>query len=519
MSEILIEKTNLNWKTPDFKDVLFYFEEISKIPRCSKNEEKIATYLENFGKENRLETKRDENNNVLIKVPASPTFKNFPTVILQSHMDIVCEKEAESSHNFEKDSLKLSYIQENGRSYITADKTTLGADDGIGMAYMLAVAVSKNISHPPLELLFTTDEEKGLTGARKMDEAFISGTYLINLDSDEEGVIIIGCAGGIQIDFKKQFKIEENKKTGKTEACSVSAPVYSATVFGLLGGHSGTEIHVGRENANRTLARFLTAVCDKYSDADLKMMQIEGGNAHNAIPRQAECFFSANISILDLKKEAEKQAAQIKADPKFNDSDFQISIREVKTNDPNTSNLTFISTEETKQILRFLTSIQTGVFEMSPKIPDFVLVSGNLATIRTKTEANRFDEKEIKITYSLRSGNEKKLKDQIQRMAELAEGHNFNFETSNTYNPWEPDFDSPFLKKCQETYAQTFQENAKIMSIHAGLECSVFKEKKPAIQMVSIGPDIIGAHTPSEKLNLETAEKTWIYLKELLKSF
>jgi Di- and tripeptidases len=192
----------------DFEAVLSIFEEISKIPRCSKNEEKIAAYLENFGKSRGFETKRDSHNNILIQVPATAGFENLPAVVLQSHMDMVCEKENGSTHNFSKDALSLNYIEENGISYLTAEKTTLGADNGIGMAYALAIAASNDLCHPPLELLFTTDEEIGLTGAQGMENDFISGEYMINLDSEEEGIIIVGCAGGTQICFKQFIDVK-----------------------------------------------------------------------------------------------------------------------------------------------------------------------------------------------------------------------------------------------------------------------------------------------------------------------
>ena len=497
----------IDFKEPDFQTVLSFFEEISKIPRCSKHEEKIASYLENFGKIHHFETKRDRSHNVLIKVPASSNCENMPAVILQAHIDMVCEKEAGSIHDFSKDSLKLSYVFENGNSYLTADKTTLGADDGIGVAYALAVAASKEIVHPPLELLFTADEEEGLTGAQEMSGDFISGKYMINLDSEEEGTIIIGCAGGAQIEFKKQFEA--------VKLILSDSPRYAVSVFGLLGGHSGTEIHIGRANANKILAKFMTIVCEKQN-SNLKIINISGGSAHNAIPRQADCLFSADISAEDLKTAAEICAAQIKSESGFNDADFQISINEI---DIDIDSLIGFSAAASEQILRFITAVPTGVFEMSQEVKGFVAVSGNSATIKTLNDSGSENEIRIEIVFSLRSESESKLFEKIKELEQFAENHSFDMSVSNIYSPWEPDFKSPFVQKVKDIYSNLFKKEAQILSIHAGLECGVFWKKYPALQMVSIGPDIIGAHTPSEKLNLEAAEIVWIYLKEILKSF
>jgi aminoacyl-histidine dipeptidase len=503
-------KTDINqihFKEPEFQNVLSFFEEISKIPRCSKHEEKIASYLENFGKEHGFETKRDSSNNVLIKVPASSNCENRPTVILQAHMDMVCEKEADSNHDFSKDGLKLSYILENEILYLAADKTTLGADDGIGIAYALAVAASKEIIHPPLELLFTTDEEQGLTGAQEMSDDFISGDYLINLDSEEEGTIIIGCAGGAQVEFRKQFET--------AELLSSDSAFYAVSVSGLLGGHSGTEIHIGRRNANKILAQFMTVVCEK-PDSNLKIIDVSGGSAHNAIPRDAKCLFSADASAEELKTAAEICAAQIKSELGFNDADFQISVSAIDISNFKSSAVGF-SAAASVQILQFLTAIPTGVFDISQESLNFVSSSGNLATV--KTDFKKPGQNEIEIICSLRSDNESKLNENIKDSELLAETHSFDFELSNIYTPWEPDFKSPLVLKCKKIYSDMFQKNVQILSIHAGLECSVFRKKYPSLPMISIGPDIVGAHTPSEKLNLEAAEKVWIYLKEILKSF
>ncbi|MBZ3935968.1 beta-Ala-His dipeptidase [Methanimicrococcus blatticola] len=527
------------WNDSDFKSVLSIFEEISSIPRCSKNEEQIASWLEKFGQDRGFETKRDHCNNVVIQVPASTGMESLPTVVLQAHTDMVCEKEAGTPHNFTTDSLSLHYIEENGVPFLTAEKTTLGADNGIGMAYMLAVAASENIPHPRLELLFTTDEEVGLTGAQGMNADFISGSYLINLDSEEEGVIIIGCAGGTQIGFKRLIDVEDACASDDAEGtdCDSTLLPYTVAVSGLLGGHSGTDIHIGRGNANRILISFFTMLAEKYPQNRMKLIKIKGGTASNTIPRHAELSFVTDISAENLKNEAAIFVENTKAAAGFNDPDLAIGVSDLNFSKDNGLILKAFSIKNTGRIMSFLSAIPNGVFEMSASIPDLVSVSGNLAMIRTKSSAEYFkgtesdiggsdldiytekSKRELEITLSLRSGIESKLKDKIREMMAFSEKYHFNFEITHTYSPWEADFNSDFLKSCADIYARTFGKEVQITAIHAGLECGVFRRTFPSMKMISIGPDIIGAHTPDEKLNLDAAEKVWIYLKEILKSF
>ena len=544
----MLENTTAEMKhESNFKSVISFFEEISKIPRCSKNEEKIAAYLENFGKSRGFETKRDAHNNIVVKIPATPGFETLPAVVLQSHMDMVCEKEADATHDFSKDALKLKYIEEDGIRYLAADKTTLGADNGIGMAYALAIAASdsEKLPHPPLELLFTTDEEIGLTGAQGMENDFISGEFMINLDSEEEGTIIVGCAGGAQIVFKQLVDVEELLPK-KSDAPVSPIFLYEVRISGLKGGHSGTDIHIGRGNSNLIAAHFLIHLEEKYSQKKIELIKIKGGSASNTIPRSTELIFAADISPAVLENEAAEFEEKMLSDSKLNDRDLKIIVEEItlqkirneiktEAKTQTAAALKTFSPKGTGRILRLLTSIPNGVLEMSPEIPDLVLVSGNVAIVKTnvcfefeegaeaeKTELDIFSRKaqrEIEIIYSLRSGNEVKLKEQMKEMMDLADGNQFIAEISHIYMPWEPNFESAFLKKCADVYRKTFEKDATVAAIHAGLECGVFHRMFPSMKMISIGPDIIGAHTPDEKLNLEAAENVWIYLKEILKSF
>lgn len=522
------------WKDPEFKTVLSIFEDLSALPRCSKNESYIASRLEKFGRDRALETKRDHCNNVVIRVPGTSGLESAPTVILQAHMDMVCEKEAGTVHNFAADGIKLVYTEENGTPYLTADKTTLGADNGIGMAYALAVADQKHLPHPPLELLFTTDEEIGLTGAQGMLPDFVSGDYMINLDSEEEGVIIVGCAGGAQLEFKRLITVEDVYD----ENISEEAPLHPFTVVvsGLLGGHSGTDIHIGRGNANQILIHFFVRLHEKYPQHKMKLIKIKGGTAANTIPRRAELSFLTTMPEDELRREAADYAGQMKNTPGFNDPGLTVEISVPDVSSLGTGTLKSFSVQNTERIMNFLSALPNGVFEMSSYIPDLVLVSGNLATIQTKSSAEYFkggekdsdsdadiytekSKRELEIIYSLRSGNEAKMKEKMKELMAFAEKHHFIFGMSHTYAPWEPAFETDFLKKCAAIYQKTFGTDVQITAIHAGLECGVFHRLFPDMNIISIGPDITGAHTPDEKLNLEAAEKVWIYLKEILSAF
>jgi dipeptidase D len=505
-------KPQFKWQDAEFETVLSFFEDISQVPRPSKHEKEIASYIENFGKKNGLKTKRDDFDNVVLFVPASPGFENKPPVVLQSHMDMVCEKEPDSPHNFLTDGLELKYVFENNVPFLTADKTTLGADNGIGMAYALATAVS-SFNHPPLELLFTTDEEEGFTGAQNMSEDFITGKYLINLDSEEEGVLIIGCAGGAQIRFKSFIETVEDNNYAASDS-----NVYHLTVFGLLGGHSGTDIHLNRGNAIQIACLFLKDLAKQ--DASFQLAEIRGGTAHNAIPRDCACLFISHLPEDVILKEAAEFVSQMKARHFEESLQLTVSILDEK--------MPSFSSKNTADVIRFLTELQIGVFEMSPFIKDIVLLSGNLAIVQTAgpcavdcKEAACGEEKahKLEMIYSLRCGDGPLLLGKMKELIDFGEKNGFHAEISNKYPPWSPDIDSPFLEKCFDVYQSVFQEKAKITVIHAGLECSVFSRKIPGIEMVSIGPDIINAHSPSEKLNLIAAEKVWIYLKDILESF
>ena len=511
-------KSQFKWSDTEFETVLSFFEEISKIPRPSKHEKEIASYIEEFGKKNGFETRRDEFDNVVICVPASAGYENKPTVVLQSHTDMVCQKEPDSSHNFFTDSLELSYVFENGVPFLKANKTTLGADDGIGMAYALATAVSKSLSHPPMELLFTSDEEEGLNGAQNMSADFITGKYLINLDSEEEGILIVGCSGGAQFRFARSFPFENSAKS-KTDSHPAEF-TYQLTVSGLLGGHSGTDIHLNRGNAISIAGSFLKKMSEKYNGS-FHLADIRGGTAHNAIPRDCIGIFISTIPEDLIQKEAAEFFSQTQEAIHHEESSFRFKV------EPLNEQMPHFSSANTNQIAHFLTELKAGVFEMSPLFENTVICSGNLAIVQTidppvcdcAALENEAPHKNIEIIYGLRSGDDSLYRQKMKDLIALGEKFGYRVEISNTYHPWSPNFGSSFLKKCTDVYQSLFQKEPKIAVIHAGLECSVFSKNNPDIEMIAIGPDILYAHSPSEKLNLITAEKVWVYLKEILKSF
>lgn len=463
------------------------FYEISQIPRPSKKEEKILSYLKKFCEENSLEFKEDSVGNLLINVPASSGKESAPAVVLQAHVDMVCEKNKGTNHDFENDPIKL--LRKDG--WITADGTTLGSDNGIGVAAALAVACDESAVHGPLEILLTVDEETGLTGANNLQPGFVKAEYLINMDSEEDGAFYIGCSGGI--DTVAEFNIDFDN--------SEIQNVYEITVSGLKGGHSGLDIHTGRGNAIKILARVLNAL----HDLDLNLLHIEGGNLRNAIPREASAKISSSSNLNEAEKIIKEVESQIQNELRNSDPGLTIKI---ENSEPSQSKV--FSKSFTNKIINALLSLQNGVIAMSQDIPDLVETSTNLATI--KTENNK-----IRIGTSQRSSIEsskKYIAASIRSAFELADG---NVKTGDGYPGWKPNLDSEILKISRSVYKELFNEEAEIKAIHAGLECGILGDRNPGIDMVSFGPTIQGAHSPDEKVEIKTVEKFYTLLKGILK--
>ncbi|HEC86346.1 MAG TPA: aminoacyl-histidine dipeptidase [Thermoplasmatales archaeon] len=479
MSSILEYEPKLVWK---------HFDEIRKIPRCSKHEEKIRQYLLNFAKEHGLEAKTDKIGNVLIKKPASKGMEKKPIVILQGHMDMVCEKNKEVKHDFSKDPIKLKIEGD----HLTADGTTLGADDGVGVAIILAILEAKDIKHGPIEALFTVDEETGLTGAFALESGFLKGKIMINLDSEDFGVITVGCAGGgdtiITLPIKKQ-KIDQNKD------------IFSVRVYGLRGGHSGVDIHEQRGNAIKLLSRILWKAKEK---CNILIFDITGGDKHNAIPREATAIVAVDEKDKnEFLKIVDNEAKDILEEIKPIDPGFKVETKESKEDKE------FLDKKSTETVVNLLYGVPHGVLAMSFDIPDLVETSTNLAKVRV-------DGENITIAMSSRSSIKSALqatRDRIHAIASLAGA---KVEEGEPYPGWKPNMQSKLLALARKVFKDMFKEEAKVEAIHAGLETGIIGEKFPGMDMISIGPTIKYPHSPDEYVEISSVEKFYKYVLKLL---
>ncbi|MDR1884348.1 MAG: aminoacyl-histidine dipeptidase [Prevotella sp.] len=468
-----------------------YFHEISQIPRPSKKEGKITAYLLDFAKKHNLEAKKDDAGNVLVTKPATKGKENLQTVILQGHVDMVCEKNGATVHDFDNDPIET--IVEN--DWLRANGTTLGADNGIGVAAALAILASDTIEHGKLECLFTVDEETGLTGAYALSKDFLNGDILINLDTEEEGEIYIGCAGG---------KISIATFNYRPDAVPADYFWFRTEVKKLKGGHSGSEIHKGLGNANKILTRYLWTLGRKY---DLSLAEINGGNLHNAIAREACAIAGVPYNRKEeVIMELNTLAPEIEAELKYIDPKLEITVE--STDAPS-----FVIDKDTaNNLLNVLYACPHGVLGMSFEIPGLVETSTNLASVKMK-EGNI-----IEVTTSQRSSTNS-LKDDAGNMVNavftLAKA---KVEHLAGYPGWKPNPDSKVLGVARDAYRRLFGKEAKIMAIHAGLECGLFLEKYPRLDMISCGPTIREAHSPNEKVNIPSVEKWWAFLLEILKN-
>ena len=480
-----------------------YFEKISKIPRCSGREEKVREFIKNEAEKMSFETINDKVGNLVVRIP-SKLRTNKPKVILQCHMDMVCEKNEKIRHDFSRDSLKLSLIERDNEKWLTAEETTLGADNGVGIAYLLMLMkkiYQGELELGPLDFLFTVDEEVGLVGAFNLDSGLIDGKYLLNLDSEEDNRFTIGCAGGINTigTIKVEF-------INITDNIRKMIPL-KLSITGLIGGHSGVDIHRGRANALKILAKILWKVNNTFS---IEVNSINGGNRPNAIPREAQAIFYVDKKSFDeINRLITQIISEIKLEnstiePKLNISAVKISTVEKPLIIPNPIK---------DKILHILYIIQNGPVSMHQKIPKLVHTSTNLASIRTEDNL-------IKIVTSQRSLSEASIKNLYEKVESLFNIANLDCEIlhEGEYPGWEPNFNSKLLNIAEETYGNLFNQKPIIEVVHAGLECGILKKKFPNIEMISFGPTIIGPHSPDERLNINSVEKIWRFLLALLKN-
>lgn len=470
------------------KAVFDCFAQVNRIPRPSKREEKMIEFLKSFGERLGLPTKVDEAGNVLITKPATPGFENRRTVVLQSHMDMVCEKNADSAFDFMKDPIE-AYVD---GEWLKAKGTTLGADDGIGVAMQMALLEATDIPHGPIECLFTRDEETGLTGAAALKPGFMTGDYLINLDSEDEGQIFVSCAGGARTSAEFDF----------TE---VPVPEgyfgFRVEVKGLTGGHSGDDINKKRANANKLLVRFLLDAFKKY---DLYLVDIQSGGLHNAIPREG--FAVCAVPMAD-KEQVRVDLNLLAAAVEEEYSRTEPSVAFVLESAPVAG--TAIDKDTTRRLLLALQAMDNGVFAMSQDLDWLVETSSNLASVRK-------EDGKVVINSSQRSSVASARENMSATVRAVFELAGACVVTNEGYPGWKMNPNSALLKVAVDSYRRLFSAEPKILAIHAGLECGLFSEKYPHLDMISVGPTLRGVHSPDERLHIPSVQKVWDHLLDML---
>ncbi|MDQ7823052.1 MAG: aminoacyl-histidine dipeptidase [Candidatus Eremiobacteraeota bacterium] len=475
-------KPGLFWK---------HFYELTRIPRPSGSEKAVGDYLVECAKKMNLEGKRDDAGNVLIRKQATKGHEKAPGVILQSHLDMVCEKNSSVSFDFHKDPIR---IKREG-DFITADGTSLGADNAAGIAASLAVLEEEGLVHPPLECLFTIDEETGMTGAKNLKGDFLQGRRLLNLDSEQMGDIYVGCAGGSDNVLRLPL-IMVPAEAGST--------FVEVKVTGLKGGHSGLDIHEGRANAIRLLGRFLS---NCHSDGlEFHLVSFKGGSKRNAIPREAEALIALKPQALTaLKEKAASWEKIYRTEYSPVEEIVEISIKEGKAHDR-----VFLP-DCTIKALDLLILIPHGVLAMSRSLKDLVESSTNLAIVKTENQ-------ELSIELSHRSSSGTFIRSIDERTEALARLCRLKYSRGQGYPGWQPDMESEVLRIARETYRKSFDKEAEIKAIHAGLECGLIIEKFPGMDAISFGPTLRNVHSPDEVINIPSVEVFWKYLVELLKA-
>lgn len=472
-------------------NIFKYFEEISKIPRGSGNEKAISDYLVSFAKKHNLEVIQDEVYNIIIKKPATPGYENGPTVILQGHMDMVCEKNKDKVHDFTKDPITLRYIDD----MIYADNTTLGADNGIAVAMAMAILASDDVKHPPLEVVLTVDEESGMTGAHALNPEHLKGRILINMDTEEEGKLLVSCAGGLRttITLEADWKKPEE-----------GYEAYRIEIKGLKGGHSGADIDKERGNSNKLLGRVLNAV---YKEMPFQLSHLSGGSKSNAIPREAEAvvFIPSDKSQVLIKTINEWDNI-LKNEYKISDPEVTVNVHKADNSFENV-----LSWEKTEKAIALLMTIPNGIQTMSKSIDGLVESSNNLGVVSTNEEGITFDSA---VRSSLDSLKEY-IKEQIYTVAKLV-GANFN--AFGDYPGWEYNPNSRIREVFQRVYREKYGKEAEIIAVHAGVECGLFGEKIEGLDMISFGPDMYDVHTPNEHVSISSTKRTYEYLLAVLET-
>ncbi len=467
------------------------FDAITQVPRPSKKEGRIIEYLVHFAQSHQIEYRKDAIGNVVMRKPATAGFEAHPTVVLQAHMDMVCEKNSDVEFDFEHDAIRTRIDGE----WVKAEGTTLGADCGIGMAAALAVLIDPDVQHGPIEALFTVDEETGLTGAFELGEEMLTGKYLINLDSEDEGELFIGCAGGIDTIATFRYTMEPAPK---------NYAFFRVDVSDLLGGHSGDDIDKGRVNSNKTVARLLW---DGMQSCELRLSYFSGGNLRNAIPREAYAIFGVPERYkTEFLKRYRLFAADLENEFRFREPNFKITLNEMPSVDE------VLDAKTQFGLIYSLVGVPNGVIAMSFAVPGLVETSTNLASVKFEGDDR------IVVTSSQRSSVESAKTYVMQMVESVFALAGADVAHSDGYPGWTPNPQSKLLEVTAESYKRLFAAEPKVRAIHAGLECGLFLEKYPDLEMVSFGPTLRGVHSPDERLEIATVDKFWRLLTEVLRT-
>jgi len=469
------------------KAVWKHFDALTSIPRPSTKEAAARNYVLSIAKRHGLEAVQDNAGNTVIRKPAHPGREAAPMALLQGHLDMVCEKNEGTVHNFDTDGIKVV----RNDDWLKADGTTLGADNGVGVSAALAVMESTDIAHGPLEFVFTIDEESGLTGAVEFPAGMLKSKYFLNLDNEEKGTICIGCSGGIKTTARRKVTLRP----------ASNGVGYRIKVAGLKGGHSGVDIHQGRGNAIRILGGVLQSVLDSLA---VEIAEVNGGSAQNAIPREAFA-----ILVMDTAKEKELKSLVAKAESEGKldlggfDPTLQITVEKVLRPEK-----VFADTDANNTVA-LMVSVPHGVLAMSPDVPGLTQNSTNLAIVTTKNDI-------VEFVTSQRSAIESSMQSAAKMVATAFRLAGFEIEHSGRYPGWKPEPNSDIVRKLQAVHKELFGEEAKLIAMHAGLECGVIGEKYPGMEMVSFGPTIVDPHSPNERVQISSVESFWKYLKAVL---
>ncbi len=466
------------------------FYSLTQVPRPSGKKEPIGTFIENFGKSLGLETSRDEIGNVLVRKPATPGMENRKTVVLQAHMDMVPQKNSHVKHDFENDPIS-AYVD---GEWVTANDTTLGADNGIGLAAAMSILQSTDVLHPAIEMFITVDEETGMYGAFGLQPNVLKGDILINMDSEDEGELYVGCAGGIDGDITFRYKEVEIPEGDIALKISLT---------GLKGGHSGVDIHLQRANANKLMFRFLK---DAVAEFEARLASIDGGSLRNAIPREAFAVITVPADgvddIIDFVKECEELFTE-----EYKGVEDKISFTVEQIDLPTG----LIPEEVQDDLINSVAACPNGVMRFIPELPTVVETSNNLAIIKSDGQA-------IILRSLMRSSVESRKEELASMVESVFSLAGAKVELKGGYPGWKPNLDSPILKVMSSVYENKFGKTPKIMIIHAGLECGILGTHYPKMDMISFGPTIRYPHSPDEKVNIATVQKFWDYLLATLEN-